>query len=1213
MFGKDLQIKKYPYMSYSQNMMEYFAIIGYQESFIPIIIDSFKNKKSSYSPTILSSITSNIDFGIVDNELIISQVYPDNPTIYPIFKNENSILEPPQSNNMIYSFCFDSADGKSKLFYTCFAYRFYEKYIHLNNSAIEEYYIPKAFCIVSQYSFFSLFDYICRHIYSLTTRKNSIPVELIIYNIVNFIPSPMNYNLQLDLFGFYFNSKPVEINQLSGYPYIDFDLKEVFNILPINLFLEIYLLTIIEQSLLFFSSNLEILNIIMYIMYILNYPCNDSTYFWHIVSVSKNNLVEDNKFVGKIMVSLLGVNSSYDESIDTFAFGPYHYIVDIDNKKLIYKESLDISKDEKEDSKNLNILHGYIKDIIKEKNVESSFLKTFITKLKKNLESTINKGQENNSSASKVKTVKFFKMSKSIYDTNKKIQEIFYDFCLNILTIFYQDNSLENSFDKVRKVEFSLEEQNKRINNLKLNDTNIDITLEEKYFMDFFRGAIKYKIYFENFLQNLDIIDVFKISLLLSDEFINIKIKDPKNKILSKLSLFSIIDSLYYPQKRQTINITVSNLFMISKDKIDDFFEQDINIGNYNNGIKRYNTSQLIDLNKKIINKYLFLLNNFYEKEEIRDIFPSIRILEEQPVISFDRRYIINIIINNFENNNLISTTNYLIYASIYIFCISMSLYSYIKMLKHFERLINSLGKIKFFLRHFGYIILQTFYKYHLIQEEKNTYPEMGIPQIKMYIYMLMTFLKQNNIIPNEEMITLLTKFFENLNSKEIKPIQEKGGKAIDSEADFEIIRNNNFFCFMKYCFDNKKYFSSNTMIKSALKEQSNCNIIITKSKKRLNPTIVIKIKEYIYTTEFFSPKKIYKLSELCFNDFNENHNLNMSKLKIKKVRDCIANLIQYGLEIKELLPTSYLIYTLYLFRNFEEKYLKNNIENSEIKYDSIIYKEMKNEINEDENKNKNINDSNLISVINDSKNEENNKKEEEEKENKNEINEKEENKNNIIKDEKENKKDEVNNNKDNIIKIDEENKKEEINFDEQNGKDIIYDDKILSRNSTNIKIDEENKNENNNIKESEENIIYEIKNEIVSENKINENINENEKENKTENNNNKINEVEIEVKNDNNNNIKNNEDNDNINKNIDNNNINQNKDNTENIDIINDINNIKNNEENKNHIINNDEKNKDDINGDKKEEEIKKDINDINDNENNEEKNDINNEIKGE
>ena len=44
----------------------------------------------------------------------------------------------------------------------------------------------------------------------------------------------------------------------------------------------------------FFSSNLELLNMIMFIMYILNYPCNDSTFFWHIVSVSKDNFDSDN-------------------------------------------------------------------------------------------------------------------------------------------------------------------------------------------------------------------------------------------------------------------------------------------------------------------------------------------------------------------------------------------------------------------------------------------------------------------------------------------------------------------------------------------------------------------------------------------------------------------------------------------------------------------------------------------------------------------------------------------------------------------------------------------------------------------------------------------------------------------------------------------------------------------------------------------------------
>ena len=65
----------------------------------------------------------------------------------------------------------------------------------------------------------------------------------------------------------------------------------------------------------------------MYIFYILNYPSNNSTYFWHIVSIAKKDLNAENRFVGQIMTSLLGVNSEYDKSIDTSAFGNYHLII----------------------------------------------------------------------------------------------------------------------------------------------------------------------------------------------------------------------------------------------------------------------------------------------------------------------------------------------------------------------------------------------------------------------------------------------------------------------------------------------------------------------------------------------------------------------------------------------------------------------------------------------------------------------------------------------------------------------------------------------------------------------------------------------------------------------------------------------------------------------------------------------------------------------
>ena len=72
--------------------------------------------------------------------------------------------------------------------------------------------------------------------------------------------------------------------------------------------------------------------------------------------------------------------------------------------------------------------------------------------------------------------------------------------------------------------------------------------------------------------------DVYKIALLFSDEFINLKLKDGSNKILNQISFFDIIDKLYYPDKRQTINITVNNLLQLKVEALKEFFEQNNNI-----------------------------------------------------------------------------------------------------------------------------------------------------------------------------------------------------------------------------------------------------------------------------------------------------------------------------------------------------------------------------------------------------------------------------------------------------------------------------------------------------------------------------------------------------------------------------------------------------------------------------------------------------------
>ena len=447
---KEKLIKKYPYLAYSTNIMEYFAMIGYQEKYINKVFANNKYKEKIGSPSILFSATSNRDFGFIDNNLIITQVYPDIPKLIQVNKN-NINNEEERTSNTIYSFCYDSLDGKEKLFYICYAYKFYEKYkYYLKKGHYLEYYVPKAFCIVSQYYYFTFFEYICRNLHILMKNKDieSIPVEITIYNIINFIPSPMNYSLNLDLFSYILTSeKEVVIKQLSGYPYLDFDLVQIFNILPLNFIIEIFILSIMEQSMLFFSHDLELLNMVMFIMFVLNYPCNDSPYFWHIVSVSKDNFDEDNKFVGKVMASMLGVNTAYADDVATDCFGKYNYIIDIDKKNIILKKELNFSEeDDGKDFNDLNSFRNYIKNILRDRNVDSVFLKSFIDSMKKSLNNLLSKEPD-----IKEKKINFFISSDEIIDKNTKIQEIFYNFYINILMIFTQDNTLNSSYDQIQK------------------------------------------------------------------------------------------------------------------------------------------------------------------------------------------------------------------------------------------------------------------------------------------------------------------------------------------------------------------------------------------------------------------------------------------------------------------------------------------------------------------------------------------------------------------------------------------------------------------------------------------------------------------------------------------------------------------------------------------------------------------------------------------
>ena len=394
-------IKKYPYLSSSPNLLDFFLVLGYNtnfskadvsnESFIssssfvcsisetrstlePKAYSQFQNK---IKPTVLSSIPSKHSNIMLDEDLIINFVFPSPPQIY--FYKTTKVI--PSSYTVVFESNSDTIDGKGKNTFNGIAYIYYEKRQTINK---EKVYLPKALCLISQFPFFTTYYNILHTLIKYYESSSiNLPIEIIIYNLLNFLPSPLYNPIITNLFG-----KPgieqkqdnvsqkkggplnidFEFAQLSGYPYFDFNLIEVFKIMNPKLFVNVFLFFFLEIDMLFFSENLETLNMVLYIFSSLTYPLSDTTYQWHIISVSKEELIEngtDSKFVSKNNSSLLGVNCAFTKDINVNDSYPYHFIVDLDKNQFFFKYRKNLG--DKNDIVKIRKLNKFLVDL----NIES--------------------------------------------------------------------------------------------------------------------------------------------------------------------------------------------------------------------------------------------------------------------------------------------------------------------------------------------------------------------------------------------------------------------------------------------------------------------------------------------------------------------------------------------------------------------------------------------------------------------------------------------------------------------------------------------------------------------------------------------------------------------------------------------------------------------------------------------------------------------------
>ena len=372
---------KYPFSGVAPNLIDKFLVLGYEQKTIEHTfqcnnIDPKEDLKTRFSfyefeerPYIANEICNDYSKDLLDNDLILELVFPNMPQMYFLEKQYITMRREPDEELLIsnYSIIFSinpQDNSGSKKSYNGLGYVFYVLSEHKTMGEIDGYlYVPIAYVILSEFPYFYHFNEICKNVFLQMKKENDeIPIDIILYNTVKYTPSPINKNINLSfgaLFGFRQdkNNKIESIlsslntnsskenkgiptmffNQLSGYPFMDINLSFIFNLIPPEIIVEVFIFSFLEHDIIFYSSRPEILNMVMYIFANLNYPFNDSIYYWHILSVSEDSFMSGSStFVGKTCSTITGILSEYDPDILKTKKIREHFVLDIDNKNFFF-------------------------------------------------------------------------------------------------------------------------------------------------------------------------------------------------------------------------------------------------------------------------------------------------------------------------------------------------------------------------------------------------------------------------------------------------------------------------------------------------------------------------------------------------------------------------------------------------------------------------------------------------------------------------------------------------------------------------------------------------------------------------------------------------------------------------------------------------------------------------------------------------------------
>lgn len=924
-------------------LIDLFLIIGYDtdEDSLNCYNDKIEVELNNPHPTILGTVQSIMfkDNALTENDYI-RLLFPNPPNVYSSsMKNVEKYI---QSYERFFTFQEPKADEEGKKSIYGYSYIFYEQ--------LDTCYVPKAFFILSKYPLYAFYRKLSQYILSQYKEENlKVPIEILLFNIINFIPATFNNSIilllpqreiitpenkrdsivdQTNLRTSFvsvpeerpsltpgmnkailkslqrkqilqrFDNPSIKIHEVNHFPYIDLNLSQLLNYIQPEMLGMIMIFTFFHYRMFLVSEDEKVLDCILQMIAHLNYPFNDINLFNNVVILDESVFYPND-------------NDSEDENEDTcnpanvIINNPFSNLIGIKGKIDLGSFRSMVIKDGLFFDLNTNTYDFWEIKVNSEKN-----------KTEKDLFYYLKKGMKLNDDkkyvpimngpiidalcdlTNKLKDIQN-KDKRQLYveddydhQLNYQIQNIFYEFNLDMVGIFYNLYRIENNYqDLLSKYEHVfINRNNYVIRNLESMKKNSKEEGDKRYFSECvdwespYRISDRFEAFFNKFIDN-DKCDEAKrrdYSLFLS--FLQYKKYLKDINCSHNIDYMDIIYRYYQSDIEQHSSISFDYFDENYAELIQPALEKEIaganhivcSLSNNEDEIEKNIKYKYIQLNQSIINKYYFYLHSL-PKEKIIKLFPFIKQRVKPKEIKVEYELIERFVYSQIEEMSVDKTKKYMLFKII-LNITYLTISAHLSKSPFFYILYNSTNENDYPIKNLRKYIQGMIYLLYNNIKEKQKNNKIFAADIKT-INSLIFYLMKNKFIPNYQLYTII---------KQISAIEQKYSQHMFLDCYNEKV-DTSFTMSTLY----QVSYTSVDKKKSQVKCAEMYRQIILEQKpnnKEISVVLNHNVKGRSYTAQLMMIDQMYTASEVIMNSFNKEKKL--SDYDKATLKDIIINVI---------------------------------------------------------------------------------------------------------------------------------------------------------------------------------------------------------------------------------------------------------------------------------------------------------------------------------